>query len=85
MARFIDPIRRDTMGKFRVGDKVRSLRGNKWWEGTVIEDRGKISYQGRRLYGVSFPMTLTDPIETEVAEEDLQAVLPADALRPASA
>jgi len=74
MLTFRDPIKRDKKGKFRVGDKVRPIHGTPWWEGTIIEDRGNIGHGGRRLYRISYPLELTDPIETEMGEDDLEAV-----------
>ena len=58
MVTFRDPLKPDAKGKFRVGDKVLSLHGKSWWEGTIMEDRGNIGYRGERLYRVSFPMDI---------------------------
>ena len=67
-----DPLKPDAIGKFRVGDKVLSLHGQSWWEGTVMEDRGNIGHGGRRLYRVSIPVAMSEPIETELSDKDLQ-------------
>jgi hypothetical protein len=56
---------------FQVGDRVKVPHGAKKIAGVVIEDRGKLGYRGRHIYGVRVWMDPFDPISYEVSEEEL--------------
>lgn len=71
---------------FRVGDRVTFLRGAGREKGTVIEERGPIGVQGRRLYHVEVPNDPFDPTTYEVSEDEMErAGLPSEKERRLSA
>ena len=58
--------------KFRVGERVQfGYRGRPVW-GTIMEDRGPIGVNGRRLYRISMPMDPQEPEDHIRAEEELK-------------
>lgn len=60
---------------FHVGDRALLHYGREDVEVEVIEERGPIGLHGRRLVRVRMPITASDPVELEVAEVDLRAVV----------
>ena len=67
-------IPRKTEGKFAVGDCVRILQGYRGAIGEVVENRGNIGVNARRLYGVKFRMDEWNEMTTEFPEENLEPV-----------
>jgi hypothetical protein len=58
--------------KFRVGERVQfGFAGRQVW-GTVVEDRGPIGVNGRRLYRISVPRDPQEPEDQVKAEEELK-------------
>lgn len=57
----------------RVGDRVSFVFGGRRVRGTIIEDRGNIGYQGRRLYAVRLKRWPEDLI-VEIGAEELRAL-----------
>lgn len=66
---------------FRVGDRVRFDLGPRRFTGTIVEDRGALGYQGRRLFRVEIPMDPDQPMNMTLAEDEMEAV-PPDEPRP---
>jgi hypothetical protein len=63
---------------FHEGDHALYRFGRRDVEVEVIEERGPIGHNGRRLVRVRMQRVATDPIEIELAEADLRP-LPATA------
>ncbi len=59
-------------GPFREGDKVSFAYGSTVLVGTIVEDRGNLGYQRRRLYDIRVPQ--------QDVPEDMEIELPADVL-----
>ena len=57
---------------FAVGARVRVPFGVSKVVGTIVEDRGFIGVQGRRLVRVLIPVEPDEPISFEIPEEDLE-------------
>jgi hypothetical protein len=58
--------------KYRVGERVQfGYRGRQVW-GTIMEDRGPIGVNGRRLYRISMPREPQEPEDHVKAEEELR-------------
>jgi hypothetical protein len=73
--RFIDPWTPKTPGPFRVGDRVRMPFGSQFIEAIIVEDRGNLAADGKRLYGVCFRLDdVTDEIYTEREADRLTLV-----------
>jgi hypothetical protein len=58
--------------KFRVGERVQFGAGGRQVWGTVVEDRGPIGVNGRRLYRISVPRDPQEPEDQVKAEEELK-------------
>jgi hypothetical protein len=65
-------IKHKTIGKFRVGDKVRIPHGWGGIIGTITEDFGNIGAGQRRLYDVKVP--LEDEPEITLGDDDMELV-----------
>lgn len=69
-------VRKPKPPSFRVGDRVTFLWGARPGHGVVVEDRGAIGYQRRRLYRIRLDADIDDdpdePRYTEVPEEEMQ-------------
>ena len=62
-------------GPFRVGDRVRIPFGSEQIEATVVEDRGNLGEEGKRIYGLRFRVDdITPEIYTERIVDDLTLV-----------
>ena len=68
-----DRATRKKRARLRVGDRVSFEFGLDRVVGTIIEDRGKIGFRGRRLLRVRVPRSDSDDLVTEVPEEKLSA------------
>ena len=64
-----------TPGKFRVGQSVRLKHGFRGMIGEVVEDRGPIGVQGRRLYAVKLRLDPWNELTSELPEESLEAAV----------
>jgi hypothetical protein len=62
----------EVSAKFRVGDRVQFGTGGRQIWGTVVEDRGPIGVNGRRLYRISVPRDPQEPEDQVKAEEELK-------------
>lgn len=71
-------IQYKTHGKFKVGDRVRTLHGYGGVIGEIVEDRGPLGIKGTRIYGVKLRLDEWNEITTEYPEENLEAVLESD-------
>ena len=61
-------------GRFKVGDRVRILHGFRGMIGDVIEDRGPLGTNGRRIYTVKFQMDEWNDHVSEYPEDSLEPV-----------
>jgi hypothetical protein len=59
---------------FHVGDRALLHYGREDVEVEIIEDRGPIGLNGRRLVRVRMPITGSDFVELEIAEADLLSI-----------
>jgi hypothetical protein len=59
---------------FHEGDHALYRLGSEDVEVEVIEERGPIGMNGRRLVRVRMPVVASDPIEFELPEAELQPV-----------
>lgn len=59
---------------FQVGDRVRIDLGRRKLTGVIVEDRGAIGVQGRRLFQVSIPIDPFEPMMMELPEDEMEAV-----------
>ncbi len=59
---------------FRVGDRVRVDFGRRKLTGVIVEDRGAIGVQGRRLFQVDIPMDPFEPMSVELPEDEMEAI-----------
>ena len=63
------------VAKFRVGDRVQFESGGPKWRhtvwGTIVEVRGPIGINGRRLYFIDVPMDPDEPLRTVMEEDEL--------------
>lgn len=55
--------------RFQVGDRIKLWWGNGWVDGIILEDRGPLGGDGKRMYRVTITMTATDPMTFETREE----------------
>src|SRR5579871_4111836 len=64
------------VAKFRVGDRVQFESGGPKWRhtvwGTIVEVRGPIGINGRRLYFIDVPMDPDEPLRTVMEEDELE-------------
>lgn len=61
--------------KLSVGSRVKFVFGVDEVTATVIEDRGNVGYNGRRLLRVRLDMDdVAEPIELEIPEADVSPV-----------
>lgn len=58
----------------KVGSKVSFVFGGSRVRGTIIEDRGNIGYQGRRMFTVRLKRTFAEDIVLEMPAEELRAL-----------
>ena len=64
--------------RFRVGDRVRFEFGVERVTGTIVEDRGPIGVNGRRLYAIQFKMDRRgEPMRVELPAEYFRLRSPA--------
>jgi len=62
-----------TKNNFKVGDLVTVRLGMTTWRSRIVEDRGPIGVNGRRIYRVEFPGGKDEPQQfIEVPAESLQ-------------
>jgi len=61
---------------FRVGDRVRVDFGRRKLTGVIVEDRGPIGIQGRRLFQVDLPMDPSEPMSVELPEDEMELIPP---------
>ena len=61
---------------FRVGDQVRVDFGRRKLTGVIVEDRGAIGAQGRRLFQVEIPMDPFEPMSVELPEDEMEPMPP---------
>jgi hypothetical protein len=61
-------------GPFKVGDRVRYLRGGRPKEGVVVEDRGPIGVGGRRIYALRVRFDEWNEMITEQPADVLELV-----------
>jgi hypothetical protein len=66
---------RKTAPAFRVGDRVKLVRGMRTVSGVVVEDRGLLGLGGRRLYYVEVPEDPFEPRLVPRMEDELEADL----------
>lgn len=67
------PSKTELKPRFHVGDQVKFYSINTWVTATVTEDRGRIGYKGRRLYGIRYPRPYEEkPVYIEMPEEELE-------------
>lgn len=59
---------------FRVGDRVRVDFGRRKLIGTIVEDRGAIGVQGRRVFQVDIPMDPFEPMSVELPEDEMEPI-----------
>ncbi len=62
--------------RFHVGDRVRVDLGRRKLTGVIVEDRGAIGAQGRRLFQVDIPMDPFEPMSVELPEDEMEAIAP---------
>lgn len=69
-------------GPFREGDRVRLLWGFTPVEGDIIEDRGNLGLQGRRLYVIRVQLDdqISPPMDIAMEAEELTLVAKAPTL-----
>jgi hypothetical protein len=58
--------------RFRVGDWVSFLYGRRRVQAQIIEDRGPLGVNGRRIYRVRLDLEDAESTSFEVSEEDLE-------------
>lgn len=64
---------RKSAPRFRVGDWVSLLYGPRRVLAQIIEDRGPLGVNRRRLYRIHLGQDADEPLAFEVPEEDLEA------------
>jgi primosomal protein N' len=75
MKLFWDPTPPKDDGPFHVGDRVLVPFGGEQVEALVVEDRGYLGGNGKRLYGVVFRVDDVSPeIHTELDDDRLTLV-----------
>jgi hypothetical protein len=62
--------------KFRLGDWVTFRYGAEQVFAQIIEDRGPLGVNRRRLYRIRFNQDLDEPIAFEMPEDDLEKAVP---------
>jgi hypothetical protein len=68
--------------RFRVGEWVSFLYGPRRTQAQIIEDRGPIGVQGRRIYRVRLDLEQADSMAFELPEEDLERAKAPDIPNP---
>jgi hypothetical protein len=65
--------------RIRVGDRVTFKYGTSRLTGTIVEDRGPIGVNGRRLYSIRFKLdrSLAESRTVELSAEDFRLRRPA--------
>lgn len=66
----------------KIGDRVKIDFGRRQLTGAVVEDRGAIGIQGRRIFVVSVPMDPLDPMLVELPEDECETLAPELTSRP---
>lgn len=66
----------------QIGDRVKIDFGRRQLTGAVVEDRGAIGVQGRRIFVVSVPMDPMDPMLVELPEDEFEPLSPELMNRP---
>ncbi|MEX2142728.1 MAG: hypothetical protein WD894_25965 [Pirellulales bacterium] len=61
---------------FQVGDRVSVLMGPKKLWGVVVEDRGPLGVNGRRVFRVEIPIDPFEPMTMELPEDEMEAIAP---------
>lgn len=56
----------------KVGSPVRFLWGARKIEGVVVEDRGPLGVNGRRLYGVQYHLEYDEPRVIELPASEIE-------------
>jgi hypothetical protein len=69
--------------RFKVGDRVRFLWGFDPVEAVIVEDRGCIGHQGRRLYGITMHNPPAEARTFEMPEADLEPASNTNGSHPA--
>jgi hypothetical protein len=67
---------------FHVGDQVKVDFGRRTMTGTIVEDRGLIGIQGRRLFRVSIPTDPFEPMTLELPEDEMEPVPTGESAKP---
>jgi hypothetical protein len=70
--------------RFRVGDWVSFEYGPRRITAQIVEDRGALGVQGRRLYRIRPMPSREDSHDFELAEEELELATPPDAVNGGS-
>lgn len=65
--------------EFKVGDKVAFVFGGRRVRGRIVEDRGALGLEGRRLYRVRLDMDPYDPMFFVLPEDDIEITHESDA------
>ena len=65
-----------TKPRFKVGDWVFYPFVREKIRARILEDRGQLGHQGRRLYRIEIQLTDCEPDRFEAAEEDLTPAAP---------
>jgi hypothetical protein len=65
--------------KFRLGDWVTFQYGVRPVFAQIIEDRGPLGVNRRRLYRIRFDQELNEPVEFEMPEDEMEKAVPAKA------
>jgi len=73
-------ITRETSAAFSVGDAVRFPLGSRTARAVIVEDRGPIGAQGRRIYRVRVDYDPDDSVTFEMPGEEMELVPADDAL-----
>jgi hypothetical protein len=76
MVRICDMSTTNKRPSFRVGDRVRVDFGRRKLTGVIVEDRGPIGIQGRRLFQVDLPMDPSEPMSVELPEDEMELIPP---------
>lgn len=66
------PAITDEKPRFRVDDKVAFTFGTRRVKGFIVEDRGPLGVNGRRIYGVRLDMDPFDSVFLELPEDALE-------------
>jgi hypothetical protein len=59
---------------YQVGESVRFQFGMERVTGVIVEDRGPLGVGGRRLYGIQFQLSHSEPWYIELPEAEMERV-----------